>query len=247
VADGATNVPETQIVPWMDNFVVDFETVIMKTPKKTGYTFLGWSTKEDFEDGDSSTVTYPYPVNPDKDYVIKLPFNYSFRESCTYGSSEDSSSGGAYFYTHRVPFTSASLEQREVKWDYCALERDLYKQAAAAGWSDYFAEIDKVEEINIFPTYIQKKAEYFKENYRNKKDTEMLQNFCFDKRVRFAAPEWYTDVYYSLNKNMDKFDAFTTFLKERGIDEDLHKKNVGYDIKTGHPLIVDYGGFREYD
>ncbi|WP_034785245.1 InlB B-repeat-containing protein [Eubacterium xylanophilum] len=71
VADGATNVPETQIVPWMDNFVVDFETVIMKTPKKTGYTFLGWSTKEDFEDGDSSTVTYPYPVNPDKDYVIK--------------------------------------------------------------------------------------------------------------------------------------------------------------------------------
>ena len=212
------------------------------------YTFIENLDHETFEIFNFDTGATKLVILPiDKDYVIKLPFNYSSRESCTYGSSEDSSSGGAYFYTHRVPFTSASLEQREVKWDYCALERDLYKQAAAAGWSDYFAEIDKVEEINIFPTYIQKKAEYFKENYRNKKDTEMLQNFCFDKRVRFAAPEWYTDVYYGLNKNMDKFDAFTTFLKERGIDEDLHEKNVGYDIKTGHPLIVDYGGFREYD
>ncbi len=58
VAEDATNVPETQKVAYQDNFELTFDDVVLKTPKREGYIFVGWSTEEDI--ADEEIITYPY-------------------------------------------------------------------------------------------------------------------------------------------------------------------------------------------
>ena len=52
-AEGATNVPETQKIKWEDDFVISFDDdSVMKTPKMTGYAFIGWSKTKDAKEAE---------------------------------------------------------------------------------------------------------------------------------------------------------------------------------------------------
>ena len=156
-----------------------------------------------------------------KDYVIKIPF-----QGCYEGNF--------------CNFIGASSE---CEWDYCNVEVERYYDICSTPFKDCFAETIFIGYINDYPIYLQEKCTPFNNSYNKTKEKRKKMN-SFLRKI---------DCYYDLNTDWcidllkyygpKKFKDFITLIKKFKWDDDLTCDNVGY--KNGHPIIIDFSGFRE--
>lgn len=153
-----------------------------------------------------------------KDYVIKIPFQGDYEGI----------------------FTGASSE---CEWDYCNVEVERYYDICSTPFKDCFAETIFIGYINDYPIYLQEKCTPFNNSYDKTKEKKKKMN-SFLRKI---------DCYYELNSDWcidllkyygpKKFKEFLALIKKLKWDDDLTYDNVGY--KNGHPIIIDFSGFRE--
>ena len=156
-----------------------------------------------------------------KDYVIKIPF-----QGCYEGN----------FY-HFIGAGS------ECEWDYCNVEVERYYDICSTPFKDCFAETIFIGYINDYPIYLQEKCIPFNNSYnKTKEKRKIMDSFLLRHNYWYDLnSDWCIDLlkYYGPKK----FKEFLALIKKLKWDDDLTYDNVGY--KNGHPIIIDFSGFRE--
>lgn len=178
----------------------------------------GWVFNYDY--GTTKLVICPLH----KDYVIKIPF------------------GGYYDLGDRLHrFEEADIDN---EWDYCKVEYERYKNISESIFKDCFAETIFIGLANNYPIYLQEKCIPYNNTYKkSQKKTLSMEHFLSKSSIDLECinASWCIDLlrYYGAKK----FKEFLTLIKKIGWDDDLGYDNVGY--KNGHPIIIDFSGFRE--
>lgn len=156
-----------------------------------------------------------------KDYVIKIPF-----QGCQEGNF--------------CNFIGASPE---CEWDYCNVEVERYYDICSTSFKDCFAETIFIGYVNDYPIYLQEKCTPFNNSYNKTKEKRKKMNSFLRKIGCYYElnPDWCIDLlkYYGPKR----FKEFLVLIKKLKWDDDLTCDNVGY--KNGHPIIIDFSGFRE--
>ena len=156
-----------------------------------------------------------------KDYVIKIPF-----QGCYEGNF--------------CNFIGASSE---CEWDYCNVEVERYEDIYSTPFKDCFAETIFIGYANDYPIYLQEKCTPFNNSYNKTKEKRKIMDSFLQKINCYydLNTDWCIDLlrYYGPKK----FKEFLTLIKKLKWDDDLTYDNVGY--KNGHPVIIDFSGFRE--
>lgn len=181
------------------------------------------SLQDNWAAGASKLVLIP----PDLDFVIKIPFMGEV---------------GAEGF---IPFAGA--EDLKEGWDYCKAEQLKYLEAKEAGLKYLFAETKKIGEVYGYPIYAQPKMEIFfdvkddtdYEEYSYER-TSNTEDICFSLGVSCFHKCWLSDFldYFS----EETLKRLNKFLFDKRI-HDLHGGNLGYNLRTGVPIIVDYSDF----
>ena len=157
-----------------------------------------------------------------KDYVIKIPFQ------------------GAYYGNEFCNFINAGLDY---EWDYCNVEVKRYDDIYSTCFKDCFAETIFIGYVNDYPIYLQEKCIPFNLSYhKTKEKIEKMDSFLHKINCWYDFnTDWCIDLlkYYGPKK----FKEFLALIKKLKWDDDLTCDNVGY--KNGHPIIIDFSGFRE--
>lgn len=166
-----------------------------------------------------------------KDYVIKIPFL----------GTVDSVDGKRRYYENAGMF----------KWNYCALESQIYEEACAAGLGDMFCGTMFCCYIDRYPVYVSEKSELTLDETEFVCSSSDGSYWVRDKSASVIA-EYSIDPYLiaGLDKNTagmfydcygeDRADALIDFLLENGIN-DCHDGNIAYvgdEIK-----LIDYSSF----
>ena len=156
-----------------------------------------------------------------KDYVIKIPFQ-GYYEDC---------------------FCNFIGANSELEWDYCNVEVERYENIYSTPFKDCFAETIFIGYVNNYPIYLQEKCTPFNNSYnKTKEKRELMDSFLHKINCWYDLnSDWCIDLlkYYGPKK----FKEFLTLIKKLKWDDDLTYDNVGY--KNGHPIIIDFSGFRE--
>lgn len=189
------------------------------------------------------------------EWVFKIPY----RGSC-YGR-------GSEFH----PFIGAFNKVN--KWDYIAVEQNLYNEAKRYGVERYFAKNILLGKVRGLPIYAQRACV----SIESAMDCTPLSQGWFNRKSK----RWWKEedeaeseescIYEDLRKNLfyththggrfsgneldivwlkevgrhwSNVESLTTFLQDFEI-EDLHTQNYGYTAKEGIPIIFDYGGFND--
>ena len=237
-----------------DNAVYDLSIILSEDFKETVCFFMG-ATKAVFD-------------IPQRDYVVKVPFNggESDYASC-YNSDEDSWCSSDCQFTK---FLYADRNSGEgSSWDYCEQEAIIYNKAVQLGIGDMFAGTVKIAEANYYPIYASERAEsysqvdygttssnetirhifadvkpYYPEDSELYKIGEQFMEEC-DATEDFSIPDrmnleflGYMINYYGKNKVLTLCD----FLDKNCLN-DFHSSNVGFI--GDRPVLIDYSGFYE--
>ena len=174
----------------------------------------------DWGDGASKLVIIPF----DTDYVIKIPFNSNHNE---FGATWEA------FYTQ----------------DYCEKEVELYDSLAENEnpiFLQFFLPLTRVKEFQNWEIYIQPKCEIYdntdkwdRQNSYSKNSMDMVKsNACAELS---SLPEDWLAAVAEVLQDIGLVKEFIHILEEYGINQDLHRGNIGYC--NGKPIILDYGGF----
>lgn len=166
------------------------------------------------------------------DYVIKVPFNgfYKWDEE--------------NFEENFVEYIDAADTMiPSAAWDYVQNEVDKYSIAKESNYEKFFAKTEKIIEHMNHPIYIQEKVTLITETEKepSKMAKASFKNEKWDKN-RYLCPSKWTELaidYYG----EEEVQNFFSFLRETGLDDDLHSRNVGIR-KDGSPCIFDYSGYR---
>lgn len=183
---------------------------------------IDFNTVPDFEWEVGATKLVIIPI--EEDYVIKIPFNGSWKY-------------GDFFY-----FNGAESSFCD---DYCEAELNIYEQAKQKGYERFFMPLVRVDCGVEYPVYVQQKVESYEsegeKNYFSKASKERIKN---SKKARFLTLplEWKCCCLDSFN-SIEEFDEFITFLCTEEINMDLHRGNIGFLNKQA--VILDYGGYCE--
>lgn len=156
-----------------------------------------------------------------KDYVIKIPF-----QGCYEGNF--------------CNFTGASSE---CEWDYCYVEVERYEDICSTRFKKFFAETIFIGYVDDYPIYLQEKCTPFNNSYKKTKEkTIKMDSFLHKHHCYYDLnTDWCIDLLKDCGPK--EFKEFLTLIKKLKWDDDLTYDNVGY--KNGHPIIIDFSGFRE--
>ena len=168
------------------------------------------------------------PLEKDKKYVIKIPFNGEYYEA---------ENGECLFdrFCH-----SDNLIR---PWDYCATEAERYKIAKKYNLEEALAQTCYVGKTqNGYPIYIQEKcaicSELFQDNKYNP-DELITTTKSYPKNFDILLDTvWATD--FRLFYGQEFFQKFITFLFEHQW-RDLSENNIGYI--NDRPVLVDYSDY----
>lgn len=154
------------------------------------------------------------------DFVIKIPFIYSWGDEMLCGAD---SQNGEY-------------------WDYCATELEQYEFAVQNGFGEFFAAVEYIGKANGHPIYFQELADIYCSRGSNSSEDEVEE---FEKSAESRESCWLDlDSYWRCDVlkyyGKEKYCDFMNYLADTNI-EDLHDGNIGY-IQS-RPVLVDYSGW----
>ena len=182
----------------------------------------------DYFTGASKLVLLP---EEESDFVVKIPFTGTF----DFGEYED-------FYGAEEPDG----------WNYCRAEQEIHEAAKKHHFEELFLPLEKVNEIEDYPVYIQPRAipysqeknssEYCSKESYNKIKIERGKNQEIGKcNVNCFPINWIASVMDFFEGSIERLNEFFKFLD--AWCDDLHDSNIGY--YKGKPCLIDYGGFNE--
>lgn len=220
---------ETGKIMFTEWDIDDFEDIVRENCAATCYARI--------EHGASKMVI----IQPDKDYVIKMPFTGEYFEDFDVYDDE-----GTEKYKTEMTYVNYYGADTPNGWDYCAAEASHYMQAVAEGFGVAFAPCHFLADGDI-PIYVQDKCEIFKYSnlHTSKEEREKTSDFFKDKpnsnsmAVESLPLDWLTA--FRLKHGEQFLLDFLNFLEENGWDDDLREANIGF--LNGNPVLVDYSGF----
>ena len=179
-----------------------------------------------FNTGASKLVLFPFEA----DYVIKIPFtgSYDLEYEDFYGAEEPDG------------------------WNYCRVEQQIYEAAKEHHFEELFLPLERIDEIEDYPVYIQPIAVPYteekdsgkycsKESY-DKIKIERGKNQEIGRYNVYCFPiDWIASVMDFFEGSIERLNEFFKFLDTWC--SDLHHANIGYC--KGKPCLIDYGGFDE--
>ena len=208
--------------------------------------------------------------NPERDYVIKIPFNGGEQEH----SSEYSDEDGEICYGSEYRFEKFEYADHDSgigsSWDYCEQEEIIYNRAVALGIGDMFAGTVKIADVHNYPIYASERAESYSQvdygstsssetvrhifsaiNQHDAEESELYQigeqfmEEC-EETEEFSSPDRMNLEFlgYMINYyGKGKVRTLCEFLFENRLN-DFHSSNVGFI--GDRPVLIDYSGFFEY-
>lgn len=237
-----------------DDTVCDLATALSEDFKEAVRYFMG-ATKAVFD-------------IPQRDYVVKVPFNGGEPDyASSYNSDESSWRSSDYQFTK---FSYADRDSGEgSSWDYCEQEAIIYNKAVRLGIGDMFAGTVKIAEANYYPIYASERAEaYSQVDYGTTSSNETVRHIfanvkpnhpedselykigerfmeeC-DEAEEFSIPNKMSLEFlgYMINYyGEDKVLTLCDFLDKNYLN-DFHCSNVGFI--GDRPVLIDYSGFYE--
>lgn len=171
----------------------------------------------DYDFGATKLVIIPQ----NKDYVIKIPFQGYYEDSFCY-------------------FTNANSD---FDWDYCWEEAERYYRICSTPFKKFFAETIFIGYVGDYPIYLQEKCTPFNNSYKKAKEKTIKMDSFLQKHHCYydLNTDWCIDLLKYCGPK--EFKEFLALIKKLKWDDDLTYDNVGY--KDGHPIIIDFSGFRE--
>ena len=182
-------------------------------------------------------------IFPEKDIVVKIPFNgsYYFDSELYDEDDEKGINPMPYDYTKFETFYNADSE---TGWDYCDAEVNKFINAEEENLDKYFAETDFLcFTKGGYPIYIQEKCSRCKGRVdTNRPSYKTAQNkVCSREAGGIGYEPWIADFIDAYGEG--EFDRLVKFLdSDEDLCGDLHFDNIGYNSK-GLPIIMDYAGF----
>lgn len=187
-------------------------------------------------------------LTKEEDKVVKIPFNGEFCET----------SDGDVF----EPFCGAP----SFNWDYCALEAEIYKEVAEAGFGFILAKTELAgHTANGYPFYTQEKVTpydcYFEDEKASNEEIKICESYIDSYHRHISRNEELSDTDYigavfactgtafmvNLIKEytLEKIKKFAKWCYKNKpiIYYDLHDGNYGYRKNDGTPCILDYSGW----
>ena len=207
--------------------------------------------------------------NPERDYVIKIPFNGGEREY-SYGYPDEN---GEICYDSKYRFEKFEYADNDSgvgsSWDYCEQEAIIYNRAVALGIGDMFAGTIKIADVHNYPIYASERAEsYSHVDFGSTSSSETVRNIftpinhnypadsdlykigeqfieeC-EETEEFSSPDRMNLEFlgYMINYyGKGKVRTLCEFLFENRLN-DFHSSNIGFI--GDRPVLIDYSGFFE--
>lgn len=236
------------------NAVYDLSVALSEDFKETVCFFMG-ATKAVFD-------------IPQRDYVVKVPFNGGESSHApSYNSDEDS------WRSSDCRFTKFSFADRNSgegsSWDYCEQEAIIYNKAVQLGIGDMFAGTIKIAEANYYPIYASERAEtYSQVDYGTTSSNETIRHIFADVKPYYPEGSKLYKIGKQFMKECDATEEFSIpnrmsleflgyminyygedkiltlcdFLDKNRLN-DFHSSNVGFI--GDRPVLIDYSGFYE--
>lgn len=204
--------------------------IILNALNDYDFSDFGSETKNDlidyFRDHYKGQLSWSHDTGASKfvfvfsDFVIKIPFRYSWAEEELMGAN---SYNGEY-------------------WDYCAAELEQYEFAVKNGVEEFFAAVEYLGDIDGHPIYFQEFADIYCMRGSDSSEAE-VEEFEESEESRQSAwldldSYWRCDVLKYYGK--DKYKKFMNYIADADI-EDLHDGNIGYI--HSRPVLIDFSGW----
>lgn len=172
-------------------------------------------------------------IFPDRDYVIKIPFN-------KYLDWEDDSST-AYV------MSGATGDNTDGVWDYCAQEVYIYNLAKLYHLEKAFPETIYLGKWNNYPIYLQEKCSPINDIDLDPSTEEEINDLSYEVSNLMQINDFpyiylnWICMYYLTYGKLDTVQLLK-FIKFYGID-DLHTGNIGFSSLDDRPVLIDFSGF----
>ncbi len=215
--------------------------------KNIDYSVFDWAC------GATKMVIQPNNEN----FVIKLPFRFTYIEDYSDYYNDESEEDVHYYYQEMAaaPLPKEGMisptEYYRHTWDYCQTELEYCELAAAADIGEFFPELSLYCETP-YPIYIEEKC-YPSYRHTPVKHTltrnnlitliqEQAQSNEIAKWVSNFDSTWLNIAidYYGLNKVIKLFQ----FLNKYHMI-DFHGENYGYRTTDNSPVLIDFAGYYE--
>ena len=191
------------------------------------------------------------PVDPNEQFVIKIPFRFLYDE-CGYYEEEDDDSAYYHEFT-RAPRPKDGMIGHDFyrcDWDYCETEIEYCELAKAANIGEFFPETKKYCEVP-YPVYVQELCElacykpiedFEKRNAIYEQIKAQTQSDEVAKYCREFMTSWILAAVqtYGLEKLIELFKFMAKYNMS-----DFHSANYGYRKSDGTPVLIDFAGFYE--
>jgi len=210
--------------------------------------------EDDFNWECGATKMVILPVDPNEQFVIKIPFRYFYTESGGYYDEDGEYwPEDTYCEMTRAPLPKYGMigdEFYRTDWNYCETEVEYCDLAAAANISEFFPETKKYCETP-YPIYLQELcetatyepvgeySEYEKihEQIIALTQSEKIANCCYNFFSHWVVSAVKT---YGLKKLIELFQFMVKYHMT-----DFHSGNYGYRKSDGTPVLIDFAGFYE--
>lgn len=180
-------------------------------------------------------------IPSDSNVVIKIPINGYFEI--------DEESGDKYFYSYTEANDSYLKSESKESYighedDYCRNEYYKYVKAVSAGFGDFFARLEVLQNEEGIEFYIQEKI-IPKYNYEgDTRPSENSKNIIKSLGYEYnymADEDWMAEIvdWYGEERALN----FFKFLLDNNIN-DLHYGNLAY-TEEGKPILFDLAGYRD--
>lgn len=143
-------------------------------------------------------------------------------------------------------------DDHSARWNYIENEIRKYEEIEEDGFAEFFPKVEFYKmSKNGLPIYLQDRVLPFKVDYekvRNSKSYKIAEEISqtINKKRRYArVNEYFISAcvdFYGKEKTQRFIEYITLDKPELG--RDLHSNNIGFTI-DGHPIILDWAGFRE--
>lgn len=209
------------------------------------------------------------PIDPNVNYVIKIPFHYNgdiYCSSYTATVSRWDSDRQTYYHTWtHVQSDGSEFSCAEYPisgghgWDYCQSEAEYYEVAKQYGIDEMFAETRLIGYVNGYPVYAQERCEPLCEVdesncYSKNISDELVASYDSVLREKCSKSTYQHDPKYGwkLDREFELAIADTYSLKtllgffdffEHETVGDFHRANIGFFRDSHKPCVFDYSGY----
>lgn len=174
-------------------------------------------------------------ILPDKDYVVKIPFEGY--EDCGFQLNQ--------------------YADEDDGWDYCKVEANRYTAAAEEGLGEFFAETYCIGHVQRHPIYVQERAKAFNHivDFEEFKITQEVKNSAEIANSKLSSGHyggeclsdtWVAILFQYCKEKLlnfeEKLSNLYQFISDFTIN-DLHTGNVG--VVGNRPVLIDYSSYDE--